>query len=242
MIHWIQLVLGQTLSYFVPTSPSNLADISEAFIAQNAVSGWPADWGDLLYPSATMIPTNPTAPGATTSTLQFALAPGTLATPSAVPSLIASGATVSNLNTRGRIPPGTQVGVVTPNLPARTFSVTLVDKPGPGGVAVPVPVVANEMISFAAGKHERLVRRWRWYLKNDLKPENHAAIKSAIYTALTEPSFKKIIFQTVEDKQKVLVTTQQKLNNASDELDDEFHMHILLLTESTTAPEQLDPQ
>jgi hypothetical protein len=223
---------GTILANFDPVNALSLSVISENFIAQYAGSGWPTDWNDLLYPSATMIPTNPS----TTSTLQFALAPG-----AAIPTLIAPGATVSNLTARQRIPSGTVVGAVTPNVPPTTFRVTLVDKSVPPN-PVAVPVVANDLISFAKGRHERLVRRWRWYLKIDLKPENDVAIRNAIFTALSDGSFKRINFQTVEDKQRVLVTTQQKLNNTNDELDDEFHMYILLLTESTTAPEQLDPQ
>ena len=226
---------GTILANFDPANVLSLSVISENFIAQYAGAGWPTDWNDLLYPSATMIPTNPSTPATpTTSTLQFAL-PG-----AAIPTLIAPGATVSNLTARLKIPSGTVVGTVTPNVPPTTFRVTLVDKrvlPNP----VAVPVGASDLISFAKGKHERLVRRWRWYLKVDLKLENDVAIRNAIFTALSDDSFKRINFQTVEDKQKVLVTTQQKLNN-NDELDDEFHMYILLLTESTTAPEQLDPQ
>lgn len=207
--------------------------ISDLYIAQNATAAgttWPADGNDLLYPfSATMVPTNP---GASVSPLQFTLAAG-----SKKPDAIAVGSTVSNLTARGNIPPGTTVGNVT--VVTNAFSVTLFDT---AGNALPVKVGAKDKISFAPGKHERLVRRWRWYLKNDLKDENDNAIRSAISAALDDPSINMIIFQTAEDTQSVVVTTQQKLNNATDELGDEIDMYILLLTQSTTAPERLDPQ
>src|SRR4051812_17010101 len=85
---------GTMLGNFDPANGLSLATISENFIAQYAGSGWPNDWNDLLYPSATMIPTNPSA---ATATLQFALAPGSAVHPPAIPSLIAPGAAVSNL-------------------------------------------------------------------------------------------------------------------------------------------------
>ena len=216
------------------TGQNSLLKISDLYIAQNATAAgttWPADGNDLLYPfSATMVPTNP---GASVSPLQFTLAAG-----SKKPDAIAVGSTVSNLTARGNIPPGTTVGNVTPVV-ANAFSVTLFDT---AGNALPVKVGAKDKISFAPGKHERLVRRWRWYLKNDLKDENDNAIRSAISAALDDPSINMIIFQTAEDTQNVVVTTQQKLNNATDELGDEIDMYILLLTQSTTAPERLDPQ
>ena len=192
---------------------------------------WPADGNDFLYPSATMTTTNPTG-GAPTNTVNFTLPVGV----AAIPSAIAANAPVSSSDL-GKIPKGTFVGVVSA-VTARNFSVTLVDK---AGAPVNVALTNGEKISFNKNKHGQLVRRWRWYLGKDLKPENHLAIKNAISNALGDPSFTKIIFQTVEDTQRVIVTPLSKLN-ASDELDDEMHMHILLLTQSTTAPDKLDPQ
>jgi hypothetical protein len=209
----------------------DLLDISDRFIAQNAVSGaWPADGNDYLYPGATLSTTNT---GSTpTNVVNFTLPTGFAALPSA----ILANAPVTTLQSR-RIPKGTVVGAVSA-VAAGKFNVTLVDKTG-----APVNVVLNtgEMVSFSKNKNGQLIRRWRWYLGRDLKPENHSAIRIAISSALSDTSFTKILFQTVEDVQRVLITPQSKLN-ANDELDDDMYMHVLLLTLSTTAPDKLDPQ
>jgi hypothetical protein len=208
--------------------------ISDNFIAQHAIAGsWLADLNDVLYPSATLTATIATAG---TNVLNFTLPPG-FAFPLTANCAIAQHSTVCNLAPKNTIPAGTFVGAVTPGA-GRNFTVTLVDK---NAANVNVTVAAGDMINFATGNHQRLVRRWRWYLQHDLKLENHQAIRLAIFNALNDPSFIKIIFQTVEDKQKVVVTPLSKLVGA-DELGDQQIMHILLLTQSTTAPDKLDPQ
>jgi len=211
----------------------DLLDISDLFIAQNALSGWPNDWNDFLYPSATMAATNTSN---STATLNFTVAPGAplaAGSPASVPTFIAQNAAVSNLTAAGKIPHGTTVNSVVVNVPpSGNFSVNL---------SANVKVDAGDLISFAKGKHEQLVRRWRWYLGKDLLQENHGAIRTAISNAFSDPSYIKITFQTVEDKQHVIVTPFSKLDN-SDELSNDMIMHILLLTQSTTAPDKLDPQ
>jgi len=213
---------------------SSLDFISDNFIAQHAVSGsWIADLNDVLYPSATLTASLPTV---NSNVLNFTL-PNGYAFPLGGNSAIAAHSTVSSLAAKNTIPTGTFVGAVTPGA-GRNFTVTLVDR---NAANVNVTVAQNDMISFATGKHQRLVRRWRWYLQHDLTPENHQIIRLAISNALNDQSFIKIVFQTVEDKQKVLVTPRSKLDN-SDELSDSMIMDILLLTQSTTAPDKLDPQ
>jgi hypothetical protein len=236
---------GMTLARKVASSVSSLSDafanaafnlweISDKFIAQNAVTAtWPADGNDFLYPGATMTTTNPSGAPAT-NVVNFTFAAGFTA---GMPAAIAQGVPVSSLDTR-KIPKGTFVGAA-PVINGRNFSVTLVDK---SNNPVNVSLTNGEKINFAKNKHAQLVRRWRWYLQHDLKPENHVAIRNAISDALSDTSFTKIIFQTVEDTQRVLVTPLSKFNPNSEELDDDMHMHILLLTQSTTAPDRLDPQ
>lgn len=204
-----------------------LLKISDDFIAQNATNAtttWPADGNDILYPSATLIPTNT---GNNLTKLQFSLPNATKR-----PDLVAIGNSVSNLTVRGNTQTGTTITGITGSVPNFSVDVSPAVKIGS----------ANEMVSFSKGKHERLVRRWRWYLQRDLKAENNTIIREAIFAALDDKSFKRIIFQTVEDVQRVIVTTRQKLNDATEELDDEIIMSILLLTQSTTAPEKVDPQ
>jgi hypothetical protein len=207
----------------------DLLTVSDMFIAQNAVSGsWTTDLNDFLYPSATL-----KAASAVTANnvLTFTLPTGITALGAGC--VIAKDAKVCSLAARKSIPKGTTVSLA-PTLSGSTLTVTLSGN---------VTVAKDEMISFAKGNHERLVRRWRWYLKYDLSPANHAAIKRAISAALSDNDFdfKKITFQTVEDMQDVLVTTQKRLNN-NDEFDDAYLMHVLLKTQATSAPDPLDPQ
>jgi hypothetical protein len=212
----------------------NLDFISDNFIAQHAVAGsWIADLNDVLYPSATLTASLATV-GA--NVLNFTLPTG-YALPLTANCAIASQSTVCSLALKNTIPIGTFVGAVTAGA-GRNFTVTLVDK---AGANVNVNVAAGDMINFAIGNHQRLVRRWRWYLQHDLKSENHQAIRLAISNALNDPTYIKIAFQTVEDKQKVLVTPHSKLG-PGDELSNQMIMDILLLTQSTTAPDKLDPQ
>jgi len=219
-------------------SSLSLLTISDRFIAQNAIAGsWPPNGNDYLYPSATMTTTNPTG-GAASNILNFKL-PAGIAT---IPNAIAPGSAVCSLDARKTIPRGTKVGAVSAVTGGAggTFNVTLVDK---NSAPANVTVTNLERISFAKGKHEQLVRRWRWYLKHDLAPANHTSIRSAISLALedTDFNFTKISFQTIEDTQKVLVATEQNLDN-TDEPDDTYRMSIVLVTLATTAPDPLDPQ
>ncbi len=165
--------------------------------------------------------------------LRFALPAGI----AAIPTFIDAGAAVSCIKGgRKKIERGTTVTTTptAPGSPGGKFDVTL-------SKAMTVPVVEDDLVSFAKGKHQMLVRRWRWYLKNDLRPENDAAIKQAISSALEDTDFKKITFQTVEDMQKVITRTETLLGNDL-EFDDAYNLHIVLVTQQTTAPDPLDPQ
>jgi hypothetical protein len=208
---------------------NSLLDISDAFVAQNAGGTWPAGGNDLLYPSATMQVTAvvTVAP----PVLRFAL-PGGIG---ARPTFIAVGNTANGTIKTGRkkIQRGTTVTNVTPPTGVGgTFDVTLSN---------PTTAAANDWVSFAPGNHQQLVRRWRWYLKHDLRTENDTAIRQAISTALSDSNFTKITFQSIEDTQKVITRTETRLG-PDFEFDDVYYMHIVLLTQQTTAPDPLDPQ
>ena len=99
----------------------------------------------------------------------------------------------------------------------------------------------GDQVCFAKGKNERLVRRWQWYLDNDLTSQNDAAIQKAIDAALSDDGYASIQFQTVEDKQQVVITPQPILDG-NEEISDNMQMNILLMTQSTTAPDKLDSQ
>jgi len=212
-----------------------LLAISDAFIAQNAdptAGSWPTDMNDLLYPSATLTVTSITN-AANSSTLTFNI-PGNLPGAIVAPAGALPGSAVSCIG-KGkakRIPKKTTVTSVAP--PAAGVLTVVVSQPCP-------KLAVGDSVCFAKGKYERLVRRWQWYLQNDLTSDNNDAIRQAINSALDDDSYTSIQFQTVEDTQQVVVTPLSTLDG-NFELSDNMQMNILLMTQSTTAPDKLDPQ
>ena len=73
--------------------------------------------------------------------------------------------------------------------------------------------------------------------------ESHSAIQSAIYEALIDTTYKRVLFQAIEsDFQKVLRATELELG-AGGKLDPNTkYKQIVLLTPRTTAPDPIDPQ
>ena len=220
---------------------NSLLDISDAFIAQNAIpqaaapgGTWPNGGNDVLYPSATMKVTSVQS----NTVLRFTLPAGISAIPTfiAAPTATAPGSAVSCTIKTGRkkmLRNTTVTNVTAPTGAGGTFDVTLSN---------PTTAAANDYVSFAAGSHQMLVRRWRWYLKNDLRAENDAAIQQAISSALSDGDFKKITFQAIEDTQQKVITSTETRLGADLEFDDAYHLHIVLMTQQTTAPDPLDPQ
>jgi hypothetical protein len=216
-----------TLSDAFDKAALDLLKISDSFIAQNASSGlglWPADFNDVLYPSATMI----AAAASATNSLSFSFPAGI----TTIPSMIQSGSSVISLDKRGSIQNNTTV-TAPPNQTAGGFTVSLSGN---------VNVSKGERISFTTGTHQRLVRRWRWYLSHDLKPENDSAIQNAISSALDDQDFQLITFQAVEDTQSVLINVEQQMDANNIAFINQFILHIILMTQKTTAPDTLDPQ
>jgi hypothetical protein len=209
----------------------DLLTICDAFIAQYATAAgtWPSDKAasDLLYPSATMVLS---AAVNNAMALTFNAAP----TLNAVSAYIAQGASVSSLDSRRGIPRNTTVTAINgPNAAGGQFTVTVSNN---------VTLAQNERITFTSQKHPQIVRRWRWYLKYDLLTQNHAEIRRAISTALSDTTFTSIKFQTIEDTQRVVTTVNQQLTNNYEFDDKSYHMHILLMTQKTTSTDDLDPQ
>ena len=229
---------GETLTQSFKKVTNSLWEISDTFIAQNATppnlvpiaTTWPRGGNDVLYPSATM--TVETAVSLTV--LRFRLPAGV----STIPTFIEAGAAVSYLKGgRKKVQRGTIVTAtpIAPSAPGGTFDVTL-SRPLNSGAAV------GDHVVFAKGKHQQLVRRWRWYLKNDLRPENDSAIRQAILSALEDVDCRKIAFQAIEDTQRVITRTETLLDDVDLEFGDEYNLHLVLMTEQTTAPDPLDPQ
>jgi hypothetical protein len=211
-----------------------LVDISDKFIAQNAdvssAQTWPADLNDLFYPSATLNVSGIT--NVTTFTFNI---PSSGNPPQAIlaSSGGAPGSAVSCINKKKGIPHKTTVNSFTVSGTTLTVIFT---KNCPN-------LALGDQVCFALGNHERLVRRWRWYLQYDLTGPNNDTIRQAIDAALDDDTYLNIQFQTVEDKQQVVVTpTAMLTTDGTDELTDNMQMNILLMTQSTTAPDKLDPQ
>lgn len=223
---------GGTLSDAFDKNAFDLLKISDSFIAQNATAGanlWPVDGNDILYPGATMT----TTAASNNTSLSFNLPAGISALP--VGSMITSGASVISLDKRGSIKKDTTVAqaVVTVGNP-NTLAVTLSQNAN--------NVSNGERISFITGTHQRLVRRWRWYLSHDLKSENDSAIKNAISSALDDSDFQSITFQAIEDTQRVVTRIEQQLDPSNVAFINKFILHLVLMTQQTTAPDLLDPQ
>jgi hypothetical protein len=214
---------------------ADLLTLSDNFIAQYATANatWLNNGNDLLYPSATMaVNALPTA--GSLNTIGFRLPAGR----STVPGHIQPNASFRNLDNRRTFPAGTTISAVSgvTGGAGGTFTVTFTQNPILANLAL------SDRISFGLGGHGQLVRRWRWYLSHDLLPENHAAIRSAISSALDDRDFTQITFQTIEDTQRVFASAQRQTDNANDEFDGTFVLNIILVTQQTTAPDPLDPQ
>ena len=109
----------------------------------------------------------------------------------------------------------------------------------------PVTAQANDLISFCPVKHQNLIKRWRYYLRNELDASNHTNIQKAILTALTDTSVTSVTFQAFEDTaQRVLVETILATTDADDDNLDPTHksLSIALLTVRTNAPDPIDTQ
>lgn len=204
-----------------------LLDISDDFIAQNASTAageWPSGMNDIFYPSATLAVVSGSG-----STLTFNI-PGTK--PDAI---MDTESFVSCLRKPNRLEKGTKVQTAVPVGNVLTVTLTKPLKTAP---------TAGELFSFShkKGKHERLVKRWRWYLDIDLEANNNDKIRTAISTALDdEDNFGSVSVQAVEDVQRVMAAPQPRLNPDDDEFED-WEMSILLFTQATTSPEKMDPQ
>jgi hypothetical protein len=215
---------------FVPeafgTAGKKLLDICDDFIAQNAsaTSGeWPSGMNDMFYPSATLAVVSGSG-----TTLTFNL-PGTK------PDAIVDGESFVSCIKTNRVKKQTKVQTAALSAGVLTVTLTKPLKSNPN---------AGELFSFSfkKGKHERLVRRWRWYLEHDLEPKNDDAIRQAISAALgDEEYYVSISCQTVEDVQKVVAIPQPKLDG-DEEPTDELEMTIVLMTQSTSSPDKVDPQ
>jgi hypothetical protein len=214
---------------------TDLLSISDNFIAQYATANatWLNNGNDLFYPSATMT-VDALPSGANLNVIGFKLPPGR----STVPEHIKTTASFRNLDNRRTFPDGTTIQAVSgvSGGLGGTFTVTFTQNP------ILTNLAKFDRISFGLERHRQLVRRWRWYLAHDLLPENHAAIRSAISSALDDSDFTQVVFQTIEDTQRVLTSVQGQTDDDFDEFNNMFKMYVVLLTQRTTAPDPLDPQ
>jgi hypothetical protein len=192
----------------------SLLDISDAFVGM-----WAADGSDVLYPTATVTTVTQSAAGS--STLTFT---------SALPAFVQNGMAIDDESAPKAIPRGTNMQLNS------STQVTL-------SAPLKLSVNAGDAIVFSDKNHPNLKRRWRHYLQNDLLAENHSAIQSAIYDALSDdPGCTYITFQSIESaSQKVLTATEFDLKNGKLDTTTK-HRQVVLLTSRTTAQDPVDTQ
>ena len=220
---------GMTLQAAFAGFP-DLLTISDTFIAQNASANWVPKGRDVLYPSATVI-----AVAVSGNDITFNdPAPG-------CPQMIANNISAADLDLPLGIPKGAIVNNVQPNHPAA--GQTTVTFKVPAGTSIAAQ--ANDRISFCPLKHQNLVRRWQFYLANELLGSNQSAIQGGILTALTGTAVTKVEFQAVEDAtQTVHVETIPGTTDDDNSNIDPTHksLFIALMTVRTNAPDTLDVQ
>jgi hypothetical protein len=208
----------------------DLRSISDNFIAQYASNNWVPNVRDVLYPAATLIAVT-VAPGAAAGTTYVTFNdpnPGW-------PPLIANGISAADLDHPVGVPKGATVTAVVHGNPAAgqtrvTFNAVVTAQVG-------------DRISFCPVKHQNLVKRWRYYLGNELVASNHTAIQSAALTALTDLSVTLVGFQAIESStQTVFVETIFATTNADDDNLDPTHksLFVALMTARTNAPDPVD--
>ena len=202
----------------------DLRSISDNFIAQFASNNWVPNIRDVLYPSATLV-----AVAVSGSDVTFR-------DPAAGwPPLIANGISAADLDHPVGVPKGAIVTRVAHGNPsAGQTKVTF---------SIPVTAQVNDRISFCPVKHQNLVRRWRYYLGNELYASNHTAIQSAVLTALTDSSVSSVFFQAIESAtQTVFIETIFATTGADDDNLDPRHksLFVALMTARTNAPDPVD--
>ena len=202
----------------------DLLTISDAFIAQNASANWVPNVRDVLYPAATLV------------AVKVAQKKITFKDPDAGwPPLIANGISAANLDRPGGVPKGAVVTNVAPGPALGQTTVTF-------SVLVTATQVGDH-ISFCPLKHQNLVRRWRYYLGNELAAPNHTRIQAAVLTALTDNTVTSASFQAIENStQTVYVETIFATTDADDDDLDPTHksLFVALVTARTNAPDPVD--
>ncbi len=225
---------GITLSAAFASMP-DLLTISDTFIAQNANSNitnfWVPKGRDVLYPAATLI-----AVAVSGNNITFNdPAPG-------CPELVANTNSAADLDLPLGVPKGATVSNVAHGSPA-AGQTTVTFNP-PAGTSVTARV--GDRISFCPPRHQNLVRRWRYYLINELLGSNHSAIQGAILNALTGNAVTEVDFQAVEDvTQAVRVETIPGTTDDDDTNIDPAHksLSIVLFTARTNnTSDPLDAQ
>jgi hypothetical protein len=124
-----------------------------------------------------------TTAASTNQTLTFA----------AVPSTVTTGMGVVDFTTPGAIPTNTTVT----NKSATTVT-----------ISNPATAVGNgDVIAFLrGGNHQNLQRRWKYYLKNELRPSSDAEIRAALQEALEDTNITRVQFDVIEGTKQIVHT------------------------------------
>ncbi len=201
----------------IPSGPS-LLDISDDYVGE-----WP-DGSDLFFPTATV--TNGTANNSRTVNFSgplpaFVQQANTAATYQAV---------WGGQSAASNIPPLTMVTNI------NTVSQLTLNNP--------ITITPPQPMIFSNPKHPNLIKRWKFYLKNELLPAHHLVARTAISQALANNQYQYILFQTIESNTQQVITSTEYAstpNGANLDLAKPF-MNIILMTPRTNAPDPIDPQ
>src|SRR5262249_45150368 len=93
--------------------------------------------------------------------------------------------------------------------------------------------------------HANLLKRWKFYLQYELQSRWHHAIRKNILKALLDNSYRRIIFDTLEGSDQIVLASDEcQSSNINDDDNDitTKYMRILLVTPLTSAPDPLGPQ
>jgi predicted ATPase len=156
-------------------------------------------------------------------------ASGTLTFNTVPTALIQQGMGVVDYTTSGNIPINTVVNAVT----STTVTLSL-----PAGSATNVQ--NNDWIGFlATGNHQNLMRRWKYFLKNDLQSKCDAEIRAALLKSVLDSSVQYVLFDSIEGTSQVVHTALEYGAAANFATLGAQYMNIVLETPPTKAGSDL---
>ena len=207
--------------------------VSSLFYLSEKYRGKWVDGSDVLYPTCSV--TGVTSVVGHPDELTFPAGAFPMGTPAFITNAINAGSPTLLVYSESR-PTSINPGIVVqaPAVSANTIQLS---------AAVNSPVVAADWLVFINSNHPNLLKRWKYFLQNDLQNHNHAAIQAAVHQVLADPDFDHATFQTIEFTSQSVSRAIEFDASASNfkSLGVKF-MNVVLQTPRTTSPTPLDQQ